>query len=227
MIFWVIIFIVIVLISLLLSYYSMKDYQLPLDSKLEYGLFLIRKTSNLSLDLLSELLKSLDNNLISFERLFKGGEAALLIYGPKDQLVKLQPDLDLLEMEDYTLNLKVDSLSAWEFGIRADLERKENLFEDFPKLSEAEQFWWQIIIRPLQKDEKVFKGNIRAVVLSDNPDLRRKLVITLQNLASQYLIKLPKAYSNKQIMNFYIERNMSPTKQNLNLRQILKLLKVN
>lgn len=227
MFFWIIIFIIVVLISFLLSYLSMKDYQPPLDSKKDYGLFLIRKNASLSLDLLSQLLENLDSNLISFERLFRGGESALLIYGPKVKLAKFQSDLDLLEMEDYTLGINLDSIYAWEFGLRADLEDLENFFEDFPKLSQSEQFWWQIIIKPIKKVGKIYQGNIRAVLWSANSHLTNQLVKTLQNLAPKYLIKLPKAYSNKQIINFYLERNMNSTKQNLNPRQILKLLKIN
>lgn len=204
----------------------MKDYQSPLPSKVEYGLFLIRQTSAISEDFLSLFFEKGDS-LISFERLFKGDKCTLLIYGPKNILVRFNTQLNLLEMEDYTDNINLDSIYAWEFGLRGNLAEIGNLFEDFPKLSESEQIFWQIILKPLKKGDGVFKGNIRVAVLSDDPNLKAKHVRALQNLAPQYLVKLPKAYSNKQIINFYIERSMDPTKQNLNPRQILKLLKIN
>lgn len=205
----------------------MKEFPSPADVKGEYGLFLIRQTSFVSENFLNTLFKALNNNLISFERLFKGNKCTLLIYGPKNILARFNIDLDLLEMEDYTQNINLHSAGTWEFALRGDLNQKVSLFENFPKLSQTEQFWWQIILRPILKKEQLnIQGNIRAVILSDDPSYRAKLVQSLQNLTPSNLIRLPKSYSNQQIMNFYKERNMAPTRQNLSIEQILKLIRV-
>lgn len=205
----------------------MKDFQPKMDSKLDYGLFLIRKTSFVSPDFLAALFKTSSDNLVSFERLFKGNKCTLLIYGPKNILARFNIDLDLLEMEDYTQNINIDSIHAWEFGLRGDLEEIGNLFEDFPKLSRTDEIFWQIILKPtFKKGQLQLKGNIRTVILSDDPPSIFKLAQSIQNLAPLKLIKLPKSYSNQQIMNFYRERILGPTKQNFSLEQVLKLIKV-
>ncbi|EKD84968.1 MAG: hypothetical protein ACD_38C00123G0003, partial [uncultured bacterium] len=89
MILWLILFLLIIGISFILAFRSMKDYQeIPKASKVEYGLFLIRRTDSFDAGVLGSIGKfMLDNSLIiSLERLFKGNKAALTIFGPKEIL---------------------------------------------------------------------------------------------------------------------------------------------
>ena len=227
MIFWIIIFIIVIFISLILAVLSMKDYsKIQKIPNIEYGLFLIRRTSHLSLEILNNIWTDLENDLVSFEKLFKGEESALLIYGPKDLLKSFYFELNLLELEDY-IPKDEDSLYFWEFGLKGDLSRLENLYEKLPTLSKTEQFWLQIVLGSIHQ-RNVFRGEIRAVVYSQDSLSSAKLVHFLRNLSPSYLIRLPKAYSNKQILDSYKSRSLGlkETKTVLNPQQILKLLQV-
>lgn len=225
---WILIFIIIVLISLVLSILSMRDYQQNLlDSELVYGLFLVRRTTNITQDFLDSLSKRLSGSLISFERLFKGNETTLLIFGPKEILLKFYPQLDLLEIEDYAVKKQdVSSLSGWEFTFKNGLFSKERLYENFPKLSNEEEFWLQFILRPVK--DKVFRGKIRAIIFSKDSVSKATLADSLQNLSPKHLIKLPKAYSDKQIVDFYIRRDsgQQETQVTLNASQVLNLIRI-
>lgn len=228
MILWILIFIIILLVSLILSIRSMKDYQQTfLDSKVVYGLFLVRKSAFITQDFLDSLSKRLNRSLISFERLFKGNETTLLIYGPREILLKFYPQLDLLEIEDYAVKrAEVSCLSGWEFTIRGDLFPANSLYENFPKMSASEEFWFQLIIQPAKN--KVFRGNIRALIFSPNSVSGTNLVRSLQNLSPKHLIKLPKAYSDKQIADSFARRDPGgqKTQVTLNSDQVLKLVRI-
>lgn len=206
----------------------MKDYRPPLNPKIDYGLFLIRKSTNLSSKLISSLSLHIGNNIISFERLFKGKESALLVYAPRDLLLPLNSELDLLEMEEYITQSTKYSIYSWEFDLKSDVTQSENLFEDFPQLGDDEQFWLQLILITSKKGEPIFRGKIRAVILSKDSPSQSELIKKLQNFAAKYLVKLPKAFSDEQILDFYKARNTGELAQQviLNSEQVLKFLKV-
>src|SRR3989338_5569825 len=108
MILWLALFILVIAISFILALGSMREYQeIPLKSKEEYGLFLIRNIVNLDAALLESLREHIakDGLLLSIERLFRGQKAALTIFGPKRILENFKAELSLLELDDYSLNL--------------------------------------------------------------------------------------------------------------------------
>lgn len=148
MLLWAVLFLIIIAISAVLAYRSMRDYQLkPKVKGLDYGLFLIRNPTNLTqvLDSLHALALG-EQQIISFERLFKGTKSALVMFAPKNILAGLSSDLNLLELEEYT---KVDpaQVFAWEVGLKdvASFHLSEvNAFEGMPEFKDSEQFWWQI-----------------------------------------------------------------------------------
>ncbi len=197
MILWIVLFVLVVAISFILAAKSMRDFR-EIPTNEQYGLFLIRKTQELSVQLLNSIQGELldPNSVISLERLFRGEKSALVVYGPKLIISKYHQNLDLLELEDYT---KVDpkQISAWEVGIK----EKGKVFDNLPELSQKEQFWWQVII------SSGFNIQVRAVVVSGDDVRRTSLTQTLHNLAPEKIIKLPKAYSNEQILEFYKTRS--------------------
>lgn len=191
MILWILLAVCVVAISFVLAIKSMRDYQeIPSGN----SLFLIRQSK----ELLRQLNKIYDdlarsNLSLSFERLFRGNQSALAVFGPTEILTKYKNSLDLLELEDYT-NVSNNEISAWEVGFR-----NGKLFGNLPTLSDDEQFWWQVIVwvdkgQPMLK----FQCQIRAILLT--PDLERSKLLThsLQNLASD---------SNAQLIDFYKRRS--------------------
>ena len=206
--FWIL-FLLIILISLLLTYLSMRDFEEgPQDFGAENGSFLIRKPHPLTAELFDFLYKVMrkDNVIISLERLFKGGESALVLYGPKKALSTLTQSLDLIELEDY-INGKDPNI--WQIGTKTLGEYHKitkSIFADFPKLLDGEQVWFQMVLQP-DKKLRHFKGQIRAVSLSSDPRRKKQLSVALQTPKNQ-LLKLPLPFSSIQMIDFYKKRSI-------------------
>lgn len=151
MLLWLALFLIIIAISFLLAYQSMRDFaEKPSALGKDYSLFLVRNPQNLSTKLLEELhaatLKT--GHIITLERLFKGTKSAVVIFGPKS-ILDNYPDLNLLELEDYT-NVSEYEVIAWEVGTKdAAMFHFDRIavFNQIPKLEETEQFWWQLTMR--------------------------------------------------------------------------------
>lgn len=222
MILWVVLFILVIAISLVLAISSMKDYQeVPTES--DFGLYLIRKTYALTGELLDSFHEDLlkNNQVISFERLIKGDRAALVVSLPTFLALKYRDILGLLELEDYA-NVNPEQVSAWEIGIK----NLHHLELKFPVLTPEEQFWMQFTISP--KKTKSYDAHLRVILISANVERRKQLTLAFQQLAPDSFVRLPKAYSNSQIVDFYKKRSFSKSHKNptLNPHQIVSLLKV-
>lgn len=222
MILWVLLFALVVAISFVLALKSMADFhEIPTTSGEEYGLFLIRRPHELNEELMSFIHHNLltSDLIISFERLIKGTRAALVVYGPKKVLSGYKHTLDLLELEDYT---KVDSkqISAWEVLVKiADKP-------GFPPISEDDQIWWQLILSA--KKDEFFHPHVRLVVVSSDRQRRELLKSELASLTTDKFIKLPKAFSDEQLLEYYKKRGFRKDVKNRNLKfaEVIKLLHV-
>ena len=222
MILWVLLFVLIVAISFVLALKSMVDFhEIPVSSGEDYGLFLIRRPHELT----EELLQSIHSNLlassliISFERLIKGNKAALVVYGPEKILTNYKHALELVELEDYT-NISKDQFALWEVAVKSVGK------PDFPPISADDQIWWQLILSA--KERNFFHPHIRLVVVSGDRQRRENLKIALQNLSPDKFIKLPKAFSDSQLLDFYKKRGFRKDikNRNLNLTDVVGLLRV-
>lgn len=226
MILWAVFFLLIIAISFVLAFQSMKDYQeIPQENKTDYGLFLVRQIKNLDTQLLDFIRQVMlaEKEIMSLERLFKGRQTAVTIFGPKSVLTRIQNKLDILELEDYTLNFKDGSISVWEMGVKdskLDLNGTNQIFSYLPQLREEEQFFWQVILSKNQVQ-------LRAAVSSNDPE-RKKMFTSAQNLNTGGLYKIPKPFSNEQMIEFYKARRLSKenASSNLNSAGIIRLLKV-
>lgn len=203
----------------------MRDFTEDPSENKDYSLFLIRHRQGLSEQLFHLIHDELSHSglSISFERLFKGGESALVVFGPKGLLHKLSKSLDLLELEDYT-NIKED-IGAWELGISH--KEQQTLTGVIPILSAQEQFWWQLVLWADKKSthSKVFHSQLRCLVVSSEGAKRKNLSQVLPNLPKDWLVKLPKAFSNEQLSDFYKKRSFQKRGQTvINYKEILQLL---
>lgn len=238
MILWLVLFALVIAISFILAFQSMRDYQeSPKHSTVEYGLYLVRNTSGLTtyiLDLIHDQIVK-KGLLFSLERLFKGGKSALVIYGPKSTLSDISDKLSLLELEDYT-EIDKEQVMAWEMGVKKPslteerIQNIDNFFNDFPLLSDTEQFWWQLVLQANNKKERgLFTGQIRAVVYCEDLGKRKKLSDTLQNLPPKHFMKVPKPFTSGQILEFYQMRvlDKSETNPSLTSDEVLKLSLLN
>jgi len=233
---WLILFLLIIGISFILAFRSMKDYQeIPKASKVEYGLFLIRRTDSFDAGVLGSIGKfMLDNSLIiSLERLFKGNKAALTIFGPKEILNRFSASLSLLELEDYILDCQTEDLSIWEVGVKENtgpnLDDQNNIFANLSQMGDEDQFFWQVILGSRkEKDNISFQTQIRAVVYSKDPSRKKILTSLLQGLKLGKLAKIPKPFSTEQMMDFFRSRSLSKDSNGpiLDSVGVMRLLKV-
>ncbi len=232
MILWLVLFVLVIAISLMLAFQSMRDYQeTPKHFKIEYGLYLIRNTPGLKATVLDSIHSQIvkEGLIVSLERLFKGSKSALVIYGPKNILTNLSDKLSLLELEDYT-KVNSEHISVWEIGVKnhqmakEQLQKVESFFMDFPMLEQAEQFWWQLVLKA-KSNKSLFQSQIRAVVIASDLTRRKKLSESMQNLLSGHLTKVPKPFTSMQIMEFYKLRSLGndSTSPVLQTEEILKL----
>lgn len=232
---WVALFLLVVGISFVLAYQSMKDYsEIPAQSEEEYGLFLIRQIDKFDIKFLDSIHELILKHglIVSIERLFKGSQAALTIFGPKKILAQFSETLNLLELEDYTLSIDDKDIVIWEIGAKnlkeINLEEVDNVFSNLPKLDTEDQFFWQIVVGGGRSEEFPFHTQIRAAIYSKDL-LRRKALISLfQNLKFDGLVKFPRPYSTEQMMSFYQSRALSqdskgPILDSLKLMRLLKI----
>lgn len=228
MILWLALFLLIVVISFVLAMQSMKDYQeIPQKPKEDYGLFLIRRIDAFSPQVLGSILKHVmaKGLLISIERLFKGHETALTLFGPKEVLDEFISELSLLELEDYAQGLDSKDVSVWELGAKDmskfNTDSLHNIFGSLPRLDTEDQFFWQVVLGKNQ-------SQIRALFHSKDADKRKKLAPLFHDLKMGELVKVPRPFSHEQMMNFYQLRSLSKDSKGpvLDPESIIKLLRV-
>lgn len=230
MILWIVLFLLVVGISLVLAYRSMKDFQeIPQKSRAEYGLFLVRRTQNFNAEFLNSIRKQMSaaDLIIGIERLFKGSQAALALFGPKNILDRYSGELNFLELEDYALNLDSKDCLVWEAGVKkaGDTGSSGNIFKNLTRLGEEDRFFWQVVLGAEGRAE--FKTQIRAVLFSKDTKRRKELAILLQNSPGG-LFRIPRPFGTEQMMDFFRLRSLSKDSKGpvLSAEGIISLLKV-
>lgn len=161
MVIWLILFFIVFSVSLFLAYRSIKDFQILPPYSVNTGLFLIKNTRGLTEEVLKGLFAGMvrEGSTVSIERVFKGSESALLVFGRKSILMPYSSILDLLELEDY-INIK---------GQMVFFE------ETMPPLAPNEQFWWQMVLFA-ELEESKFKVQIRTAITAQSDHKRREVV---------------------------------------------------
>ncbi len=212
-------------------------YESPLFTKVEYSPFLVRLPQNFTADLLKRIHQEISSKdlILSIERLFKGSKSALVLYGPREILLKFNAELNLLELEDYT-SVNKDHIQSWEIGPKDpknfQVSPNTSVFKSLPPLLDSEQFWWQMTLQPTSKeavknnkvkslyslvisksasqtDQKFFQGQIRAVFLSEDTSRRLKIATALQDLLDGQLVKLPRPFTGGLIFESYKQRSLA------------------
>lgn len=193
---WLGLFLIILVTSFFLAYLSMRNYQETLPV-LASSPFLVRNPSLINEvfanKLHDELTKS--KSYISLERLFKGSKEAMVIFGPKVVLKKF-PELNLLELEDYTDVLQ-SSVNLWEMAMG------DKQGPVLPPLGADEQFWLQIILQT--QKEKGFKAFFRAAAVCPDERRRTKLVTSLKGGIGPFVF-LPRPLSSGKMLGLYQNR---------------------
>lgn len=230
---WFILFFLVVAVSFLLAYQSMKDFpRTPSRKEEEYGLFLVRAPKFLDSMFLNNVHNDLlkEGKVLSVERLFKGSQSALVVFGPRNVLQRY-PNLNLLELEDYT-NVDPANIQVWETGLKNEAEFTKlpptNIFVNLPEVEELGQFWWQVVLKPKTtslaeakeklseaflgkaqlsggEEQKKYALQIRTAVNANSPN-KMKMAEEIQTSMASNFIKIPRPFTSAQLLTFYRSR---------------------
>ena len=230
--FWLTILSIVLVLSFLLAMRSLKNSQTKIKpSSTPQSLFLIRNPDQITTELLEKLHQT--QTSLSFEKLFKGSEQALVLFGPKGLEQRL-PELGLLELEDYLIpkeqtfsnkdqtKVNADQAFGWQIALQPGMDK--------PDLSQLnlgvdEQLFYQIILEPvIQKDEKLLKVTARAMVATKNKLDKVKLGKRIFNKINQSLeIESNDLQSSPQFFEKYQFR-VPAGEKNFTIQEALKTI---
>lgn len=182
---WIILFTIIIILSFFLAFRSMRTFE-DIPPQIYYGLFLVRQPDEFNLDILKKICQLAKEKkwIISFEKLVKGEEQALIIYGPT-ALSSLFPDLGLLELEDYVRPEHISGWVAVPAHPQQSREVKGQIDLNLPNLDSEQQVFLQIVSVPQAGQEVKFDSSIRIVVVEKDPSLRVALAKKINQLFIQ------------------------------------------
>lgn len=216
-------FVVIILISFLLAYRSMKDYREHPPKKIEYGTFLVRSPGNFSPQVLSFIASQTlhDQSLFSIEYLHKGDQKALILYIPKHLVAKLSP-LHPLEIED-PLERAESDYSALEFHLpqpqNTHLQVQAQVFSQI-KLIHEDFLCFQVVCQIKNPPAKLISKLPTGVLLQIHPKVlfysksqaRSKVLSEITQLIEKNtnMRKSIKPHSSGQIHSHAEKRNLVP-----------------
>lgn len=183
-----------------MAFRSMKDYEEFPESQNLNSLFFVASHQSFSDASLKKLHEAFAQNkqFFSLERLNKGKERALVIFGPRE-LPEILPEHKLVEIEDYLIDLNqldqnaIDSKVSVNHSLTRLIEpklKKKPLFigsdlKEF-ELGENQKFYIQIVCIPeISSHEQEFQTTIRVMVVDEDSiervSLAKKLAKVLES----------------------------------------------
>ena len=223
---WVIAFFIIILISSVLAYRSMRDYEEFPDILSLNSLYFIGNPSNLTPEVIKRLHDFFvaQKQFFSLEKLIKGKEKARILYGPRD-LGKDFPELNLVEIEDYLAGeneyspdsaKKTNVNQALTWLIEAKNNPKKNLvvgseLNDLT-VEENQKVFLQSVLMPIEKSEPAFQATLRVMVVDPDPIKRIELARKIDQLlkTATGLNKHEDAYPEIKKYESFKQRSLVP-----------------
>jgi hypothetical protein len=178
MLFWLILFLIVAALSFFLAKRSVKSAETKIKIPEEpRSLFLIRSPLAVDETLLQKIHQHLleEKTVLSFERLYKGNESVLTVYGPQN-LATQYPELNLLELEDYLVpkertfevkegnKINADQAFIWNVALKPGLDQG-SLLSDL-ELKDDEHFFFQLVLQAIPDRKELtnqFKVTSRAM----------------------------------------------------------------
>jgi hypothetical protein len=218
---------IVAVIAFFLTLRSMKGFEDVAQPKQEFTLFLIRNESAVNEELLQDLSQMAITNRcqISLERLMKGAQSVLVIFGPQT-LLPQYPKLQLLELEDY-LEDPAHSSTTWQHSSKASvnfslgwlMDKKAHqsvVFYDYflkgISLTAEQEFFLQIVFYPIKPTLNNYQVTIRAIVVEQDHHKRIALAKFFEDYFAQSvkLYKATKSVSTKALFESYKKRTIVP-----------------
>lgn len=181
---WIVAFFIIILVSAVLAFRSMKDYEEFPENENLNSLFFVGNASAFTEQSLDKLYNAFisGKRFFSVERLNKGKERALVIFGPRE-IAEILPELKLVEIEDYladpnlpdqtNIDKKASVNHAFTWLLEPKLNNKKVLhvgdeLKDL-NLLQAQKFYIQIVCIPQAvSGEGKFQSTVRIMVLEND-----------------------------------------------------------
>lgn len=198
---WIISFFIIILISSVLAYRSMRDYEEFPDSLSLNALFYIGNPQNLT----SATLKKLHDQFIrekqffSLEKLIKGREQARVLFGARE-MVHDYPELALVELEDYVSEegsllqedfekrVNVNQVLSWLIEPKNNPKKLLIVGDELRRLAveNSQKVFIQLVLMPIEKAaESVFQATMRIMVADTDPIRRVELAKNINQIVTQ------------------------------------------
>lgn len=199
---WIILFFIIILISSVLAYRSMRDYEEFPDTLSLNALFYIGNPQNLT----SETLKKLhdqfiqDKQFFSLEKLIKGKEHARVLFGGRG-MVHDYPELALVELEDYISDegsllshddfekkVNVNQVLSWLIEPKNNPKKLLVVGDELRRLEieNSQKVFVQVVLMPLEKSgESVFQATLRVMIADSDPIKRVELAKSINQIFTQ------------------------------------------
>lgn len=182
---WIVLFFIIILISAILAFRSMKDYEEFPENQSLNALFFVANTQNFTEETVGKLHEVFFDRkqFFSLERLNKGKERALVIFGPRD-IPEILPDLNLIEIEDYLadpntlgysdIEKKVGVNQTLTWLIEPPVNDKKPLHVGMEiknlVLGDNQKFFIQLVCIPEEKRaDSSFQSTLRIMVVDEDP----------------------------------------------------------
>jgi hypothetical protein len=192
-------FFIIILISSVLAYRSMRDYEEFPDTLSLNSLFYIGAPQNLK-DALKRLhdVNLSEKHFFSLEKLIKGAEKAWVIFGNRD-LQEHFPELNLIEIEDYInensllqgseseKSVGVNQTLSWLIEPKNNPKKVLHVTNELKGLKAAEdqKIFIQAVLMPVEKPgEESFQSTLRIMVADPDPIKKVELAKKINQVLS-------------------------------------------
>lgn len=155
----------------------MKDYEEFPESLSLNAIFFVGNPQNFTEESLKKLREFFANRkqFFSLERLNKGKERALVIFGPRD-IVEILPELNLVEIEDYLAD--ANQTLTWLVEPKVNDKKPLHVSREIKDLEfgESQKFFIQIVCTPEdERGPESFQSTIRVMVVDE--DSIKKIVL--------------------------------------------------
>lgn len=211
---WILLILAVIALSTALALSSMSEYQ-DLPGK-EHSLFLIRNPQSLDLNILKK------NRIYSLERLTKGKDRVLVIFADKSIIQEI-PNLNLLELEDYSRDLEEKMCLCFEVKKTKNKLTKLDFYHNI-NLNNNEQIVTQVVTEKVGDN---YQSNIRILICADNFERRAVIAKALDEVIKDMGLKRENK-STSECFKSFKNRSLRPkevSKMLLSVGELYTLIK--
>lgn len=235
---WIVFFLLIILVSSVLAYRSMKDYEEIPDALTLNALFYVSSPSNIDKALSTLHRKFSGQKFFSLERLVKEDERAIVLFAERGMKKDFE-ELGLVEIEDYLTSwdglsrhekqTSVDETISWLLDPKTDSKSLLQVKDEFRdlKVKSGQKVFFQMVLMPTGDSQ--FQSTLRVMVADPDPVGRVQLAKDVNLLISNSigLNKHVDGFSESKKFESFKQRTLVPKEVSefyLSQEEIISLL---